>query len=174
MQDFRQGSEVWLVDGGRVVTRFGMDTPPGILVGEISSGRRSFKHFGWGEKLAVVQKGRRVLVCVVSQTGLLTTLAERPDRQVTVREDRKANSLTDRQHQVLERLATGQTLAEIGFKLGIRERSVRHHVDALKRRLGAVSLSELVARALAGGVLECTPPQGGTGAGRQSNHPKIF
>ncbi|MGA9397905.1 MAG: LuxR C-terminal-related transcriptional regulator [Anaerolineaceae bacterium] len=170
----RQGSDVWLVDDGRVVTRFSMDIPPGILVCEISSGKRSFKRFGRGEKLTAVQHGRRVLVCVASQSGLLATLAERPDRQVPVREGRKMDRLTDRQSQVLAGMATGQTLAEIGFKLGIRERSVRHHVDALKQHFGAVSLSELVAKAVASGALECTPPQGGTGAGRQSNHPKIF
>ena len=119
MQNFKQGSEVWLVDQGKVVTRFGMDTPPYVLVDEITGGRRSFRRFGRGEKLADVQHDRRVLVCASSQSGLLATLAERPARQVPVREGQKMNRLTDRQHQVLERLATGQTLAEIGFKLGL-------------------------------------------------------
>ena len=170
----RRGSEVWLVDKGRVVTRFNMDIPPGILINKINSGSRCFKHFGRGQKLAAVQNGRRVLVCIATQINMLATMTDRPDREESIRGERKVNNLTNRQLQVLMGLAAGQTLAEIGFKLGIRERSVRHHVDALKRRLGAVSLSELVARALASGALECTPPQGGTGAGRQSNHPKIF
>ncbi len=173
MDHNRQACEVWLVNDGRVVTRFRTDALPGILVDEINSGRRCFRRFGQGEQLAAVQQGQRVLVCVASQKMYLEALPERRESQVKVCE-KKADYLTDRQRQVLAGLAAGQTLAEIGFKLGIRERSVRHHVDALKRHVDAVSLSELVAKAVVAGFLICTPPQGGTGAGRQSNHPKIF
>lgn len=59
--------------------------------------------------------------------------------------------LTGRQREVLDGLMEGLTQAQIGLRLGIRERSVRHHVDALKQRLGAASIGELVALAIRGG-----------------------
>ena len=147
--------------------------PAGILIDEINRGRRRFKRFGGNEKLAATELAGRVIICPASQQHLsVEQLLPQAEGHV-LREAGQVAYLTPRQQQVLVGVMDGQTLAEIGFRLGIRERSVRHHVDALKRRWGAVSLSQLVARAMAGGVRESTPPQGGTGAGRQSKHPKI-
>jgi DNA-binding CsgD family transcriptional regulator len=80
----------------------------------------------------------------------------------------KPYPLTARQRQVLNGLAGGQTLAGIAYQIGISPHSVHHHVDALKRRFRAVSLSQLVSRAIASGLELSTPPQGGPGAGQVS------
>jgi DNA-binding CsgD family transcriptional regulator len=173
VRDYKPGSVVWLVEKGRVVTRFMLDIPPEILIEEINSGRMEFRHFGRGQKLVAVQQDQRVLVCVESCSRDLNRILERSIPQPVAGTVWKKRSLTVRQRQVLEGLVIGQTLAQIGLRLGIRERSVRHHVDALKSHYGAISLGQLVARAAVSAEVKCTPPQGGTGAGRQSKHPKI-
>ena len=171
MKDLPGGCEVYLVGDGRVVTRFRMDQPPGMLADEINSGRRRYKRFERGVELKAVQRENLVFVCIKSLELDLERLLDKPRSSEAVGQGHKFDYLTERQRQVLSGLASGRTLAEIGYQLGIRVRSVRHHVDALKRRWGAVSLSQLVARALESGGLESTPPQGGTGAGRRSDHP---
>jgi DNA-binding CsgD family transcriptional regulator len=167
-----EGCEVVLVRERRVVTRFQIDLPAGMLVDQIVSGQRRFRRFGRGQSLAAVRLGERVVVWTGDERPDIARISCGTKADPADRIARKPAGLTDRQRQVLAGLAEGQTLAEIGFQLGIRVRSVRHHVDALKRKLGAVSLSELVARAAMRGLPLSTPPQGGAGAGRRSDHPK--
>jgi DNA-binding CsgD family transcriptional regulator len=174
MDDVKKGSEVVLVREGRAITRFQLDLPAGMLVEQIASGKRRFRCFGRGEELATVQDGERVFV----YTGDMEpdSKGRKPGAKGVSAGSttQQPSGLTGRQRQVLDGLIRGQTLAEIGFRLGIRTRSVRHHVDALKSKLMAVSLSQLVAQALAAGLLKSTPPQGGTKAGRRSDHPKKY
>jgi DNA-binding CsgD family transcriptional regulator len=174
MDDVKKGSEVVLVREGRAITRFQLDLPAGMLVEQINSGKRRFRCFGRGEELTTVQDGERVFV----YTGDMNPDSEgrKPGLKGVAEGStvQQPSGLTGRQRQVLDGLVRGQTLAEIGFRLGIRTRSVRHHVDALKSKLMAVSLSQLVAQALAAGLLKSTPPQGGTRAGRRSDHPKKY
>ena len=169
----RQGIEVWLVEDRRLVTSFHLDLPTDILVDEINRGHRHFKRFGGSGKLAAFVQAGRVIICPASQVHLSVERIKPQAEGHVLHEAGRDAYLTPRQSQVLAGVMDGQTLAEIGFRLGIRERSVRHHVDALKQRWGVVSLPQLVARILAGRNPESTPPQGGTGAGRQSKHPKI-
>jgi DNA-binding CsgD family transcriptional regulator len=166
------GSEVILFREGCVVTRFRLDLPAGMLVEQIASGKRRFNRFGQGQTLNTVRRGDRVFVWVGSMQPDLHSLLSGRKSQRDASVAKKSAGLTNRQRQVLDGLICGRTLAEIGYRLGIRTRSVRHHVDALKLKLKAVSLSELAARAAVSGLLLRTPPQGGTGAGRRSDHPK--
>jgi DNA-binding CsgD family transcriptional regulator len=172
MKIYEGGSEVVLVKGGCVITRFWLDLPSGMLVEQIAAGKRRFNRFGQGQKLNTVRCDERVFVCVGSEQPDIDSLVSFKKRNQADSVMRKSTGLTDRQRQVLDGLICGRTLAEIGYRLGIRTRSVRHHVDALKLKLGAVSLSELVGRAVASGLPLNIPPQGGTGAGRRSDHPK--
>jgi DNA-binding CsgD family transcriptional regulator len=172
MVEYEHGCKVILVREGRVITRYQLDLPAGMLVEQIRNGKWRFRRFGQGGSLTAVQAGEQVYV----HDG---EIHENPEEGTWEASAPKGDStplpetvLSIRQRQVLDGLVRGQTLAEIGFHLGIRARSVRHHVDALKTKLRAVSLSQLVARAMAENRLECTPPQGGTGAGRRSDHPK--
>lgn len=45
------------------------------------------------------------------------------------------NALTDRQHQVFELLATGQSTRGVAIRLGLQRTTVREHIDAGIRRL---------------------------------------
>ena len=159
------GSEVVLVGEGRVVTRFQLDLPAGMLVEQIAAGKRRFKCFGRGQELKTVRHGERVFVWAGSEKPDLDSLISVKNSKRTEGITRKSIDLTNRQRQVLDGLVCGRTLAEIGYRLGIRARSVRHHVDALKVKLGAVSLSELVARAVASGFPLSIPPKGGDQGG---------
>jgi DNA-binding CsgD family transcriptional regulator len=172
MEPQQDGCEVWLLREGCVVTRFHLDLPAGMLVEQITSGKWRFSRFGQGKKLTALRQGERLFVWAGSEKPDLDRLICGRKHDQAERVAQKPIRLTERQRQVLDGLACGKTLAEIGFQLGIRARSVRHHVDALKLKLGAVSLGELVARAITAGWLTSTPPQGGTGAGRRSDHPK--
>jgi DNA-binding CsgD family transcriptional regulator len=172
MKIYEGGSEVVLVKEGCVITRFWLDLPSGMLVEQIAAGKRSFNRFGQGQELNTVRCDERVFVWVGCEKLDLDSLVSGKKSKKVECVTRKSTGLTDRQSQVLDGLICGRTLAEIGYRLGIRTRSVRHHVDALKLKLGAVSLSELVGRAVASGLPLSIRPQGGTRAGRRSDHPK--
>lgn len=172
MIEYEYGCKVILVREGRVVTRYRLDMPAGMLVEQIQNGKWRFRRFGREGNLTAVQAGEQVYV---HAGEILINPEERTRESSAAKKGTSPLSktlLSIRQHQVLDGLVRGQTLAEIGFHLGIRERSVRHHVDALKIKLRAVSLSQLVARAMAENCLGSTPPQGGLGRARRSDHPK--
>lgn len=67
---------------------------------------------------------------------------------------RLERSLSAREHQVLERIAAGEQVARIADLLGISERSVHEYVARARRKLGAKSRSEAVAKALIMGLIE--------------------
>ena len=170
MVDYTFGCEVILVREGRTITRYRLGLPAGMLVEQIRNGKWSFRRFGREDGLTAVQAGERVYVHAGKMEPVNNATTQKAPRSGPTTQAPPGLSL--RQRQVLDGLARGQTLAEIAFHLGIRVRSVRHHVDALKLKLCAVSLSQLVARAMAENCLGSTPPQGGPGAGRRSDHPK--
>lgn len=70
------------------------------------------------------------------------------------RSARLETSLSAREHQVLERIAAGEQVARIADLLGISERSVHEYVARARRKLGAKSRSEAVAKALIMGLIE--------------------
>jgi len=61
--------------------------------------------------------------------------------------------LTDREHQVLELLATGLPNKTIAMELGVSEHTAKFHVGAIMSKLGAASRTEAVAIAARRGVL---------------------
>lgn len=61
--------------------------------------------------------------------------------------------LTDREHQVLELLATGLPNKTIAMELGISEHTAKFHVGAIMSKLNAASRTEAVAIAARRGVL---------------------
>ncbi len=63
------------------------------------------------------------------------------------------DALSPRQRQVLESLARGKTTKEIGYALGIRERTVTWHISQVVRILGANSRAEAIAIAFERGLL---------------------
>ena len=61
--------------------------------------------------------------------------------------------LTKREHEVLELLAEGLSNRSIAYKLKISEHTVKFHVNAILRKLGAQSRTEAVVRATRSGLI---------------------
>jgi DNA-binding NarL/FixJ family response regulator len=61
--------------------------------------------------------------------------------------------LSNRERQVLGRIAGGETTKEIAEELAVSESTVKFHVSNALRKLGAKSRSEAVAIALAKGCI---------------------
>lgn len=62
-------------------------------------------------------------------------------------------SLSEREIEVLRRVALGETSKEIAAALGIRERTVNWHIAQVFVKLGAGSRAEAVALAMEQGIL---------------------
>jgi DNA-binding NarL/FixJ family response regulator len=62
-------------------------------------------------------------------------------------------SLTDRELQVLSRLAEGLSNKQIAARLGISEHTAKFHVNAILGKLGVQSRTEAVVRAARLGLL---------------------
>lgn len=67
--------------------------------------------------------------------------------------DALTETLTKREIEVLQLLATGQTNKAIARKLGITDHTVKFHVNAIMTKLGAQSRTEAVVRATRAGLL---------------------
>jgi DNA invertase Pin-like site-specific DNA recombinase len=83
-----------------------------------------------------------------------------PDLDTTVtihhaqhRGEPRAYHLTCREAEVLGLAAKGLSASEIALRLGISRRTVEGHVSAARTRIGARSLTELIARCYAVGML---------------------
>lgn len=66
-------------------------------------------------------------------------------------------ALTPRERETLRLLGQGLQNKEIASQLGVRERTVKFHVAALMRKLGAGNRTEVVARATQQGLLNLAP-----------------
>ncbi len=62
-------------------------------------------------------------------------------------------ALTPREAEVLELLADGLANKQIAHRLGISDHTVKFHVDAIMRRLGAANRAEAVRQGIRRGVL---------------------
>jgi len=62
-------------------------------------------------------------------------------------------TLSRREHQVLVLLGEGLTTAQIALKLHLSSRTIRGYVAAMKTRLSAQNIQQLVARAVALGLI---------------------
>lgn len=58
----------------------------------------------------------------------------------------RAGALTGRERAVLSLLCEGRSNAQIGWQLGIAEKTVRNHVSGLFRKLGVRSRAEAIVR----------------------------
>ena len=71
-----------------------------------------------------------------------------PEVDELLREDPPVEKLTPRQAEVLESLSRGLTNKDIARQLGISDRSVDEHVEALLQKIGASNRTEAVVIAL--------------------------
>ena len=60
--NMKYGCKVILVREGRVITRYQLDLPAGMLVEQIRNGKWRFRRFGRGGNLTAVQAGEQVYV----------------------------------------------------------------------------------------------------------------
>jgi len=67
--------------------------------------------------------------------------------------DRPHESLTAREHDVLELLAQGLGNREIAERLGISDHTVKFHLSAIFGKLGATTRTDAVRRALSLGLI---------------------
>jgi DNA-binding CsgD family transcriptional regulator len=68
--------------------------------------------------------------------------------------------LSARERQCLQLAANGMTGAEIGFKLGIAERTVTFHFGNIVSKLGVLNRHEAIAKSIAQGLIRMGAPQG--------------
>jgi DNA-binding NarL/FixJ family response regulator len=66
-------------------------------------------------------------------------------------------ALTPRERETLGLLGRGLQNKEIAVRLGVRERTIKFHVAALMRKLGAGNRTEVVTRATQAGLLTLAP-----------------
>ncbi len=66
-------------------------------------------------------------------------------------------ALTRRQLDVLRALASGDSNASIGARLGISEHTVRNHVHAVMSKLGAANRTDAVTIAMRRGLVDLAP-----------------
>jgi len=66
--------------------------------------------------------------------------------------------LSERERQCLQLAANGMTGAEIGFKLGIAERTVTFHFGNIVSKLGVLNRHEAIAKSIAQGLIRIGAP----------------
>ena len=67
--------------------------------------------------------------------------------------ERATASLTPREHQVLNMIASGLANKEIGYRLGVAESTVKFHVASIMTKLDAGSRTEAVAIGIRQGIV---------------------
>jgi DNA-binding NarL/FixJ family response regulator len=108
------------------------------------------------------------------RAALRTSWAMDRDRRRHVRD--QLESLSPQQRRVLELLASGRRVAEVGVEMGVAEGTVRSHVKALRAKLGASTQLKAVAMfhqaydATDGGDLVPRPRGAGEDPGDDPDH----
>jgi DNA-binding CsgD family transcriptional regulator len=87
----------------------------------------------------------------IMQTGLLAL----PNKSIYSKQlisyyENKVMFLTDREKQILTLLVRGKTAKEIAFIINRSKRTVEHHLENVKRKMGVASKSELIEKAMHG------------------------
>ncbi len=96
-----------------------------------------------------------VAAALAGRTWVSAPLASLLRTEIAAREAGVATAaMSGREAEVLRCLAQGRTNAEIGSMLGITENTVRNHVHAVMRKLGATTRTDAVAIALRRGLLD--------------------
>lgn len=131
------------------------DLSPAALAAAIERGEWALPpSLAWpGVELKAVRLGRLVIATPLDflpqSAGAPPPLPARPGPPV---------SLSDRQRLVLQGLADGQTHRQIAARLGVSERTVSQHAEALRRRFGTTSQMQTVLRAYALGLCKIKHP----------------
>jgi DNA-binding NarL/FixJ family response regulator len=155
-------------DGFRVLSSLDDgDRPETVLVlSDRADGDRVLRALGLGARAYVTKaeglrelpdtirralSGERVIAPGLEQDAVLALgrMAKRAREGEEV-----AAGLTSRERQVLQLLSDGQTMRQIGTRLGISPRTVETHVAKLYRKLGVRTRVQAVSRAATLGLIE--------------------
>ena len=96
----------------------------------------------------------------VDEQVLLTTIAEAIDSHQRAYNDRivenairdKLNSLTEREHEVMQHVLAGERNKEIANRLGISEKTVKVHRAHVMEKMHVTSVAELVRTCMKSGI----------------------
>ena len=113
-----------------------VELPPERIVREINQGR-------WDRLMSDVEGP--LYARVQGDIVVVTPSAPIPVDQLP--------KLSRREHQVLVLVGEGLTTAQIALKLGLRPRTIRGYVASMKDRLDAQNIQQLVAGAVALGLI---------------------
>lgn len=91
---------------------------------------------------------------VVGSPRLLKPLTSRPAGQGLDQLDPLAEPLTERERQVLQRIAQGLANKQIAAALGISEHTVKFHLSSIYTKLGATNRTEAVRLGTRQGIIE--------------------
>ena len=94
--------------------------------------------------------GRRLILFVALHAEVESPADERGDA------DTGRQSLSPREQEIVEQIAWGESGEEIAARLELSPETVRTHVDHAKEKLGARNRAQLVAMALAQGLIHPT------------------
>src|SRR5262249_55086959 len=95
------------------------------------------------ERMSDLDRSRLAALSVAQLAqGVYLEVAASPLRPALHADEARDASLTDRQRQVLELLALGDSNKTIGAQLGISEATVKLHVHRVMRALGASNRTE--------------------------------
>jgi DNA-binding NarL/FixJ family response regulator len=138
--------------------------PMCIVVGEIGDGEgdglvRTLHRRGLPRVVVLARRARDTEILallaggvrgvVVGETDAVPAEAVPPPREET----RARNDLSDREIEVLQRVADGHSNREIGAELGLSALTVKSHLARISRKLGTGDRAQLVAIAIRADLL---------------------
>jgi len=91
---------------------------------------------------------------ILSRVLLARTSSESVVSSANPAQALETTALTEREREVLQAVAQGERNKEIGYKLGITERTVRAHLENIYAKLGVDSRSGAVVAAAKQGLLD--------------------
>lgn len=110
---------------------------------------------GSGERGAMVLAGPAIAPDMTATAALALVAAHIFDRihQLSQKDRRSVESLTDREIDCLTWTSAGKTSAEIAEILGLSEHTVNHYLNRATRKLDTVNRTQAVAKALRAGII---------------------
>jgi len=148
------------VDAMRVVRERGFDTPflfltmhsdPELAAEAIQSGASGYVlKASAGDELV-----RAILEVLAGRTYVTPTLAARTIRAGA---ERTGAALTQKQREILVRVAQGLRSKQIAYELGLSVRTVESHKYTIMQELGVHSTVELVRKAAQAGLIAIDTP----------------
>jgi NarL family two-component system response regulator YdfI len=87
------------------------------------------------------------------QPEIISKLLNPPQSKVATPTPRPVTDLTEREIEVLEAVARGETSKQVALHLGITERTVKAHLTSIYNKLGVDSRAAAVSEAMKQGLL---------------------